>query len=124
MIVSTFAAILAILYIQLSFRVIKLRKAKRISLGDGGDASLQAAIRAHANFIEYVPFSLIMLFLLEYQGLSSHFCYILGSMLLAGRFCHSYALADNLMKLRVLGMMLTFLTMLISAVMLLVTQVF
>ena len=62
MIVSTFAAILAILYIQLSFRVIKLRRAKRISLGDGGDKSLQAAIRTHANFIEYVPFSLILLF--------------------------------------------------------------
>ena len=123
MIVSTFAAILAILYIQLSFRVIKIRKAKQISLGDGGDASLQAAIRAHGNFIEYVPFTLILLFLVEYQGLSSHYCYILGSMLLLGRFCHSYGLADNVMKLRAFGMILTFLTRVISAFMLLVTQV-
>ncbi|HCV05114.1 MAPEG family protein [Pseudoalteromonas sp. SSMSWG5] len=124
MIVSTFAAILAILYIQLSFRVIKIRKAKRISLGDGGDASLQAAIRTHANFIEYVPFSLILLFLLEYQGLPSHFTYILGAMLLVGRFCHSYALADEKMQLRVVGMVLTFLMIFISSVMLLITQVF
>ncbi len=44
-------------------------------------------------------------------------------MLLLGRFCHSYGLADNVMKLRAFGMILTFLTLVISAFMLLVTQV-
>nr|WP_193988824.1 MAPEG family protein [Lelliottia steviae] len=123
MIVSIFAAVLAIMYIQLSFRVINLRKKKKISLGDGGDSTLNAAIRTHGNFIEYVPFSLILLFLVEYQGLSSHYCYVLGSMLVVGRICHSYALAENQLKFRVIGMGLTFLTMILSAVLLLITRV-
>ena len=123
MIVSIFAAVLAIMYIQLSFRVIKLRKKKKVSLGDGGDSALNAAIRTHGNFIEYVPFSLILLFLVEYQGLSSHYCYVLGLMLVVGRICHSYALAENQLKFRVIGMALTFLTMLLSAVLLLITRV-
>ncbi|WP_062569091.1 MAPEG family protein [Pseudoalteromonas arabiensis] len=123
MIVSIFAAVLAIMYIQLSFRVINLRKKKKISLGDGGDSTLNAAIRTHGNFIEYVPFSLILLFLVEYQGLSSHYCYVLGLMLVVGRICHSYALAENQLKLRVIGMGLTFLTMILSAVLLLITRV-
>ncbi|MEZ7278657.1 MAPEG family protein [Pseudoalteromonas sp. 68 DY56-GL68] len=123
MIVSIFAAVLAIMYIQLSFRVIKLRKKKKVSLGDGGDSALNTAIRTHGNFIEYVPFSLILLFLVEYQGLSSHYCYVLGLMLVVGRICHSYALAENQLKFRVIGMALTFLTMLLSAVLLLITRV-
>ncbi|MCF7519099.1 MULTISPECIES: MAPEG family protein [unclassified Pseudoalteromonas] len=123
MIVSIFAAVLAIMYIQLSFRVINLRKKKKISLGDGGDSTLNAAIRTHGNFIEYVPFSLILLFLVEYQGLSSHYCYVLGLMLVVGRICHSYALAENQLKFRVIGMGLTFLTMILSAVLLLITRV-
>ena len=123
MIVSIFAAVLAIMYIQLSFRVINLRKKKKISLGDGGDSTLNAAIRTHGNFIEYVPFSLILLFLVEYQGLSSHYCYVLGLMLVGGRICHSYALAENQLKFRVIGMGLTFLTMILSAVLLLITRV-
>ncbi|RZF93837.1 glutathione metabolism protein [Pseudoalteromonas sp. CO302Y] len=123
MIVSIFAAVLVIMYIQLSFRVIKLRRKKKISLGDGGDSTLNAAIRTHGNFIEYVPFSLILLFLVEYQGLSSHYCYVLGLMLVVGRICHSYALAENQLKFRVIGMALTFLTMLLSAVLLLITRV-
>ena len=123
MIVSIFAAVLAIMYIQLSFRVINLRKKKKISLGDGGDSALNAAIRTHGNFIEYVPFSLILLFLVEYQGLSSHYCYVLGLMLVVGRICHSYALAENQLKFRVIGMGLTFLTMILSAVLLLITRV-
>jgi|TARA_Y100000782_G_scaffold112693_1_gene143521 Uncharacterized relative of glutathione S-transferase, MAPEG superfamily len=122
-IVSIFAAVLAIMYIQLSFRVINLRKKKKISLGDGGDSTLNAAIRTHGNFIEYVPFSLILLFLVEYQGLSSHYCYVLGLMLVVGRICHSYALAENQLKFRVIGMGLTFLTMILSAVLLLITRV-
>ena len=123
MIVSIFAAVLAIMYIQLSFRVINLRKKKKISLGDGGDSTLNAAIRTHGNFIEYVPFSLILLFLVEYQGLSSHYCYVLGLMLVVGRIFHSYALAENQLKFRVIGMGLTFLTMILSAVLLLITRV-
>ena len=65
MIISTYAALLAFFYIYLSFNVIKVRRAEQISLGDNGNATLQRAVRAHANFMEYVPFALILLFVCE-----------------------------------------------------------
>lgn len=123
MIVSLYAAILAIMYIQLSFRVVKVRKAQQVSFGDGNNPELVAAIRAHGNFIEYVPFALILLFLVEYQGLGSHYCHILGLLLVIGRICHSYALTENSLKARVAGMLLTFFVLGISAFLLLLTRV-
>jgi hypothetical protein len=40
-----------------------------VSLGDGGDKELQTWIRAHANFIEYVPLCLILIYTLSsYYG--------------------------------------------------------
>ncbi len=122
MIVSTFAALLAILYVYLSIAVVKLRKAKAISLGDGNDPHLIAAIRAHANFIEYVPLSILLLFLAEYQGLASHYCYLLGLTLLCGRLCHCFALKENSLRLRVVGMVLTFSTILAASFVLLITR--
>ena len=78
MIISTYAALLAFYYIYLSFNVIKVRRKEQISLGDNGNVKLQRAVRAHANFMEYVPFTIILLFLAEYQGLASHYCNILA----------------------------------------------
>ena len=67
-IISSYAALLALYYIYLSVNVIKIRKAEGISLGNGSNTALERATRAHGNFIEYVPISLILVFLLEYQG--------------------------------------------------------
>lgn len=121
MIVSFYAALLTLMYIQLSFRVIKIRKAAQISLGDGDNPELVTAIRSHANFIEYVPLALILLFLIEYQGLSSHYCHLLGVLLVVGRVFHSYALTENSLKTRVIGMALTFIVLALCAFLLLVT---
>ncbi len=38
-------------------------------LGDGGDPALLQRIRVHANFVEYVPFALLLLALVEMSGL-------------------------------------------------------
>ena len=124
MIISTYAALLAFFYIYLSFNVIKVRRAEQISLGDNGNATLQRAVRAHANFMEYVPIALILLFLAEYQGLSSHYCHLLGTLLVFGRVCHSIAINDNTLKLRVIGMLSTFATLALSAIALLLGRFF
>lgn len=68
MISSFYAAILALLIVWLSLRVIKLRRIKKVRLGDGGEPELQVAIRAQGNATEYVPISLILLVLLELSG--------------------------------------------------------
>ena len=40
--------------------IVRIRRGRRIGLGDGGDAELLRRIRVHANFIEYVPTVLIV----------------------------------------------------------------
>tara|TARA_R110000850_G_scaffold52990_7_gene127461 strand:+ start:7800 stop:8105 length:306 start_codon:yes stop_codon:yes gene_type:complete len=99
-----------------------VRRAAQISLGEGENPQLQRAIRAHGNFMEYVPFAIILLFLAEYQGLASHYCYALGAMLLIGRVFHNFGIVEKNLKYRQIGVIATFLTMLISALVILLTR--
>ncbi|MEO2265950.1 MAPEG family protein [Pseudoalteromonas pernae] len=121
MIVSIYAAILALVYVQLSLYVVKVRTEKRQSLGTGDHEELNRAIRAHSNFIEYVPFALILLFLNEYQGMASHYVHILGIVFVIGRLLHASNIAqiNEKLKIRVLSMLLTFSVMIITAISLL-----
>ncbi|MCQ8876724.1 MAPEG family protein [Pseudoalteromonas shioyasakiensis] len=124
MIISFYAAVLAFMYIHLSMRVVKVRKANQISLGTNNNDALIKATRAHGNFIEYVPFALILIFLAEFQGLSSHYCHILGVLLVFGRVCHSIAITDGTFKLRVTGMIATFLTLALAGFFLIFSRFF
>ena len=121
-IVPTYAAIFALLFVFLSFRVIKARRQEKIAIGAGGSAVVERAMRVHANFAEYVPFALLLLSFIEQKG--AHFLYvnILCLMLLAGRSLHIYGVSnenENL-RYRVLGMSMTFATIIFSALTLLV----
>lgn len=55
------SSLMGLMCVWLAFQVIKNRRKHKISLGDGGIEELARAIRAHGNFIEYVPISLILL---------------------------------------------------------------
>lgn len=123
-IISFYAAILAFMYIYLSINVVNVRKSNQISLGTNDNPQLLRATRAHGNFIEYVPFALILIFLAEYQGLSSYYCHILGTLLVFGRVCHCIAINDNTLKLRAIGMLATFATLALSALALLLGRFF
>ena len=61
------AALLALLFVILSFRVIRLRGSESVSLGDGGNEKLQRAIRGHGNCAEYVPVGILLLLIAELQ---------------------------------------------------------
>lgn len=121
-IISSYAALLALYYIYLSVNVIKIRKAEGISLGNGSNPALERATRAHGNFIEYVPISLILVFLLEYQGLASHYVHALGGILFISRVVHGSAIINNNLKARGLSMMFTFAIVIVSAVLLLLSR--
>jgi uncharacterized protein len=88
-----YAALLAVWLVVLGFRVIHHRRRARVSLGDGGDSALQRAIRAHANFAEYVPVALLLLLILELSRFSVYLIHTLGIVLVAARVLHGYALA-------------------------------
>lgn len=91
MITGLYAALLALIYIKLSFNIISLRHRHRVSLGDGGIDELQSAIRIHGNFIEYTPFVLLMMLLLEIQQINPYLLHAFGIAFLFSRVAHYVA---------------------------------
>lgn len=112
-----FASLFAILFVVLSLRVALRRRRRRISIGSGGDEELEIAIRAHANFIEYVPIALILMWFLEVIAHASGLVLILGTALFFARLAHIVGITDTQNKLifRFVGMIVTFAVILISS---------
>ena len=121
-----YAALLALLFLVLSTRVILYRRQHRLSLGDAGDTSLLKRMRAQANCAEYAPFGVLLLLLAELQGAPGVALHGLGAMLLAGRVLHGYGFSARppVMLLRVLGMLLTLTMLGVAALGLLVHALF
>jgi uncharacterized protein len=107
---SIYAGILALLIVYLSLNVIKLRRANKVILGDGGVAQLQNAIRAQGNATEYIPITLILLILLEISGANIWLVHIAGIAIIVGRLVHAKGLLSENLRYRVLGMQVTFFT--------------
>lgn len=111
MITSLYAGLLALLLVWLSLRVITLRRAHKVSFGDGGVPELQIAIRAQGNATEYIPIALILLALLELSGAHMALIHAGGIAVLAGRLVHARGLLTNRLRFRVLGMQFTIYTL-------------
>lgn len=121
MITTLYAALLAILYIMLAAYVIRGRYKYRIGLGDGGNPDMEKRVRIHANFAEYAPFALLLLFLVDYAQTGPVAVHILGVMLLIGRILHAWGISGSsgVSPGRFLGMILTMAMILACAVILL-----
>ena len=91
-----YAGILVLWFVVLSLRVIGRRRSAKAGLGDGGDVTLQRAIRAQANFAEYVPLALILMLILEMSRFSIYLIHALGIVLVIGRLLHGYAMGFTL----------------------------
>ena len=115
-ITTLYASVFTLFFIRLAFNVIKLRRTNRVALGTGGFDNLEAAIRTHGNFAEYVPLGLILLGLLERNGGHAALVAGLGATLLIGRLYHAQGLQKVNFKKRVRGMKLTFGTLATLAV--------
>jgi hypothetical protein len=123
-IVPVYAALLAFLFVYLSLRAIGMRRTLRIAVGDGGNAGMLRAMRVQANFAEYVPLALILLYFAESAGAWVWLVHALGLMLLAGRCLHAYGasqVAENF-RFRIAGMMMTFAVIISAAASLLLLQ--
>lgn len=92
MITSFYTAILAIILIFLSVKIIQNRRSSKIPIGTDSDNFLQRKIRAHGNFTEYTGFFLIMLLLVEIAGLNKYFIHFFGLIFITGRVLHAYGL--------------------------------
>ncbi len=106
-----YAALLTLLYLWLSYRVVQMRGSAKVSLGDGGDRILERRIRAHGNCAENAPIGLILMLMMELSGAPAVAIHGAGLLLLVGRLAHAAALSSPTPQflLRTVGMGLTYL---------------
>ena len=92
-----YAGLLGILSLALSYLCGSLRGKTGISIGDGGNTELLLAMRRHANFVEYVPLALILIALLEMNGVAAIAIHSLGGALFVCRVAHALGLKADTM---------------------------
>lgn len=120
-IVPFYAALLALLFVGLSVRTLRMRRRLQIAIGDAANPTMLRAMRAHANFAEYVPLSLLLLFLVEATGAGSYMVHALGASTLVGRVLHAYGVSQvkENFAFRVAGMALTLTPLIVASIRLL-----
>jgi len=94
--IAPYAALLGLLAAALTVNVILNRVRTHVDAGDGGDAALQQAIRAHANFAEQAPIALIVIAFAEAAGARPLVVTVLGIVLVVTRLASAYALNRSL----------------------------
>jgi uncharacterized membrane protein YecN with MAPEG domain len=125
MVTGLYASILTLFFVALSGYIVKGRQKHKVSLQDDNNIELIKRIRAHANFIEYTPLFLILLYLCEKSQLNIAFLHTLGLIFIIGRISHAYGVLFNEKYIdgvfeghtffRGRGMELTFATLIIMA---------
>jgi uncharacterized membrane protein YecN with MAPEG domain len=83
-----YLGLLALIYAALALEVARLRQGTRVLFGDGENVRLRSAIRAHANFVEYVPTIALLVAMLEMSGSSTTWVHVLMGALLVARLLH------------------------------------
>ncbi len=116
-ILPLYAALLGILFFYLSVRTIGLRRKLQIGIGASDSPEMLRAMRVHANFAEYAPLVLLLIFLVEQQGAPALLVHALGLCLLLGRAIHAWGVSQvkERFVFRVTGMAMTFTAMLTAS---------
>jgi len=99
----------------LAMRVMLNRRSAKVPVGDGCNDRLALRIRTHGNASEHVPAFLVGLFMTAAMGSSAMLVHGLGASFTAGRVLHAVGLSASMMAARALGMLLTWVPMLIVA---------
>jgi len=111
------AGLIGLLAVALTVNVGLMRGRKRINLGDGGDAEMQAAVRAHGNLMEFAPLTLLTIFMAsDFYGFRT--VAALSVVLLVARIFHAGGMLGLIPKGRMLGALATILVLGISAILL------
>jgi len=115
---ALWSGLLILLLLVLAGVVSSGRRRHMVSLGDGGNADLQAATRAFGNCAEYAPAGMAALILLSLVGASPWMVHGVGGALLAGRVIHAVGLLFQTGPSlgRLVGMALTWIALLAAGV--------
>ena len=77
-----YAGLLGLLFLLLSFWVVKRRAQFKVMIGEGEAPEMLSAIRAHGNFAEYVPLTLLLMALCELAGVGALWLHLGGGLML------------------------------------------
>ena len=115
------AAVFALIFVALSVRTLLLRRRAAVPVGHGDDPRLMRAARVHANFAEYVPIALLIIYFRELQDAGAAWIHLHCLALLLGRVLHAYGVSqvNENYRFRVAGMVLTLFAIISAAVRLL-----
>ena len=91
-ITALYAGILGLFAMVLASLAGNRRGKLKVSIGDGGSKDLHLAVRRHGNFVEYVPLILILLGIMELNGVQAAALHSLGAALVVFRICHAVGL--------------------------------
>jgi hypothetical protein len=121
-IVPTYAAILVLIFVFLSARVIQMRASAKIGIGTGNDPAMERRIRVHGNFSEYVPVALLLLTFMEMLHLSRYLIHVLCIVLIVARIVHAVGVTpvNENFPMRVGSVLATFAVLVIAALALLI----
>jgi uncharacterized membrane protein YecN with MAPEG domain len=112
-----FAGAAALINLWLAFRVIAIRRRGKVLHGDGANPLLLCRMRAHANLVEYAPFVLILMALIELAGGSKSWLWGIGAVFVAARLVHPFGMdAQTQSPLRAVGAGLTWAVLLVLGV--------
>ena len=93
-----YAGILGLMSVPIAFTAGSLRGKTGVSIGDGGNQQLLLAMRRHSNFIEFVPLALLIIALLEANGVSATAIHALCGSLVVFRLCHAFGIKADTVK--------------------------
>jgi uncharacterized membrane protein YecN with MAPEG domain len=91
-----YAGIAALIIIFLTINVVRQRMIAKVGIGYGNSEALHVAIRIHGNAIEYIPFTFLLMALIEIQdGLAPLWLHILGIVFILARIMHIMGLRQS-----------------------------
>jgi len=99
----------------LAVRTGLIRHETGVELGDGGNVPLIRRMRAHANFVEYAPFVLLLIALIEFSIGSPVWLWAVSSVFLIARIAHPLGM-DGMPGGRAAGTFVTFAVLLALSV--------
>jgi uncharacterized membrane protein YecN with MAPEG domain len=116
------AGLIGLLAAFLTINVGRLRNKKKIFLGDGGDAEMTAAIRAHGNLVELAPLCLLVIWLLH-GPYGNRAIAVLAIFLLFARLLHAGGMLGLVGFGRAVGAIGTTLVLAIASIMLILAGI-
>lgn len=102
-IAAGYIAFFLIMNIVLMYLIGKVRIAKKISLGDGGDAQMLSRVRAHGNFSETVPLLMLGLIALTMISAPVWSLHLVGAGMVISRIAHAMGMYDKFGQGRFVG---------------------